>query len=140
MAGKGHAVLGKQTDVLQEAFLGAFRIRIPSFFKDAAANRIDLELLGRDLQLPIPRMSWDEAMERFGHDAPDLRFGMELKDVTDIAKEVDFRVFRAVADTKGGRVRGINVKNAADKFIKKDGKPLTITQGVRKIQLTQNDR
>ena len=88
-------------------------------------QRLMKDVLGRDLPLPIPRMSWDEAMERFGHDAPDLRFGMELKDVTDIAKEVDFRVFRAVADTTGGRVRGINVKNAADRFSRKDIDSLT---------------
>ncbi|MBR2585021.1 MAG: aspartate--tRNA ligase [Thermoguttaceae bacterium] len=88
-------------------------------------QRLMKDVLGRDLPLPIPRMSWDEAMERFGHDAPDLRFGMELKDVTEIAKEVDFRVFRAVADTAGGRVRGINVKNAADRFSRKDIDSLT---------------
>jgi len=63
-------------------------------------------------------MTYDEAMERFGHDAPDLRFGMELIDLTDIAAEVDFRVFRGTADT-GGRVRGINAKGAADKYSRK---------------------
>ncbi|MBR5627411.1 MAG: aspartate--tRNA ligase, partial [Thermoguttaceae bacterium] len=81
--------------------------------------RLMKEVLGRELPLPIPRMNYDEAMERFGHDAPDLRFGMELKDVTDIAKTVDFKVFRSVAES-GGRVRGINVQNAADKFSRKD--------------------
>ncbi|MGL6225595.1 MAG: aspartate--tRNA ligase [Thermoguttaceae bacterium] len=77
------------------------------------------DVLGRDLKLPIPRISYDEAMERFGHDAPDLRFGMELVDLTDIAKTVEFRVFREVAES-GGRVRGINAKGAAEKYSRKD--------------------
>ena len=55
------------------------------------------------LKLPLPRMTYDEAMERFGHDAPDLRFGMELVDITDLAAECEFRVFRDAAD--GGRTR-----------------------------------
>ena len=88
------------------------------------AVRLMNDVLGRELKLPIPRISWDEAMERFGHDAPDLRFGMELKDVTDIAKTCDFRVFRAVADSQGGRIRGINVKNAAS-FSRKEIDALT---------------
>ena len=76
-------------------------------------------VLGRELKLPIPRLGYDEAMERFGHDAPDLRFGMELIDLTDIAKEVEFRVFRGAADA-GGRVRAINAKGAAEKYSRKD--------------------
>ena len=73
------------------------------------------ELKGIDLPTPLPRMTYDEAMERFGHDAPDLRFGMELIDCTDLAAEAEFRVFKSVADS-GGRVRAINAKNAADKY------------------------
>ncbi len=76
------------------------------------------ELLGRELELPLPRMTYDEAMERFGHDAPDLRFGMELVDVTDIAAECDFRVFRQAAES-GGRVRGLNAKGAAPRYSRK---------------------
>ncbi len=82
-------------------------------------GRLMKDVLGRDVSMPIPRMSYDEAMERFGHDAPDLRFGMELVDLTDIAKMVEFRVFRGVADD-GGRVRAINAKNAAEKYSRKD--------------------
>jgi aspartyl-tRNA synthetase len=86
--------------------------------------RLMKDVLGRELTLPIPRMDYDEAMERFGHDAPDLRFGMELIDLTDIAKEVEFRVFRGVADSTdlpgGGRVRAINAKGAAEKYSRKD--------------------
>ncbi|MDR3199301.1 MAG: aspartate--tRNA ligase [Planctomycetaceae bacterium] len=81
--------------------------------------RLMKEVLGRELKLPIPRMSYDEAMERFGHDAPDLRFGMEIVDLTDLAKEFEFRVFRSVADS-GGRVRAINVKGVAAKYSRKD--------------------
>ncbi len=80
--------------------------------------RLMQDVLGREISTPIPRMPYDEAMERFGHDAPDLRFGMELIDLTDIAKTVEFRVFRGVADG-GGRVRAINVKNAAEKYSRK---------------------
>jgi aspartyl-tRNA synthetase len=81
--------------------------------------RLMKNVLGRDLKLPIPRIGYDEAMERFGHDAPDLRFGMELIDLTDIAKTVEFRVFRSVADS-GGRIRAINAKGAAEKYSRKD--------------------
>ena len=77
------------------------------------------ELLGREMKIPIACLDYDEAMERFGHDAPDLRFGMELIDLTDIAQSVDFRVFRNVADS-GGRVRAINAKGAAEKYSRKD--------------------
>ncbi|MDD3590031.1 MAG: aspartate--tRNA ligase [Thermoguttaceae bacterium] len=82
--------------------------------------RLMKDVKGEEITLPIPRVSYDEAMERFGSDSPDLRFGMELKDITDIAKNVEFRAFRSVAESKDGRVRGINVKDAADKFSRKD--------------------
>lgn len=81
--------------------------------------RLMKDVLGRELKLPIPRMSYDEAMERFGHDSPDLRFGMELIDLTEIAKTVEFRVFRSVAES-GGRVRAINAKGAAEKYSRKN--------------------
>jgi len=80
--------------------------------------RLAREILGLDVALPLPRMTYDEAMERFGHDAPDLRFGMELVDLTDLARECEFRVFRGVAD-QGGRVRGINAKGAAGRYSRK---------------------
>jgi len=82
---------------------------------DGLVARLAKELKGLDVSLPLPRMTYDEAMERFGHDAPDLRFGMELIDCTDLASEAEFRVFKSVADS-GGRVRGINAKGAADKY------------------------
>ena len=55
------------------------------------------ETLGVELSAPFPRMDYYEAMERFGSDKPDVRFGMELKDVTDIGKECEFNVFKTVA-------------------------------------------
>jgi aspartyl-tRNA synthetase len=69
-------------------------------------------------------MTYDEAMERFGHDAPDLRYGMEIVDCTDLARETEFRVFRSTADS-GGRVRGINAKGAAEKYSRKSLDELT---------------
>jgi aspartyl-tRNA synthetase len=69
-------------------------------------------------------MTYDEAMERFGHDAPDLRFGLEIVDVTDLAREAEFRVFRGAAES-GQRVRGINAKGAAAKYSRKDIDELT---------------
>jgi aspartyl-tRNA synthetase len=91
---------------------------------DGLVARLAKTILDIDVPLPLPRMTYDEAMERFGHDAPDLRFGMELIDLTDLASEVDFRVFRGVADS-GGRVRGINAVGAADRYSRKGIDELT---------------
>ncbi|MBR2560871.1 MAG: aspartate--tRNA ligase [Eubacterium sp.] len=68
------------------------------------------ETLGVDVQLPIPRMSWQEAMDRFGSDKPDLRFGMELVNVSDLVKDSEFVVFRNALEKKDGSVRGLNIK------------------------------
>ena len=67
------------------------------------------ETIGVDVSLPIQRMTWKEAMERFGSDKPDLRFGMELKNITDVVKDCDFVVFKGAID-EGGSVRGINAE------------------------------
>jgi aspartyl-tRNA synthetase len=91
---------------------------------DGLVARLAEEVLGLDVKLPLPRMTYDEAMERFGHDAPDLRFGMEIVDLTDIARESEFRVFRATAD-EGGRVRAINAPGAAAKYSRKSIDDLT---------------
>ncbi|MDD4269320.1 MAG: aspartate--tRNA ligase [Pirellulaceae bacterium] len=91
---------------------------------DGLMARLARELLGIELSLPLPRMTYDEAMERFGHDAPDLRFGMELVDVSDLAATADFRVFRETV-ASGGKVRGLNAKNAADRYSRKGIDELT---------------
>ncbi len=70
------------------------------------------EILGIDIQTPFRRMTWKEAMDRFGSDKPDLRFGMELQDVSETVKDSEFVVF-ADAVKNGGSVRGINVKGQA---------------------------
>ncbi|HIV13994.1 MAG TPA: aspartate--tRNA ligase, partial [Candidatus Pullilachnospira stercoravium] len=67
------------------------------------------EVLDVEVPLPIQRMSWQEAMDRFGSDKPDLRFGMELTDVSETVKDCEFAVFKGALEA-GGSVRGINVK------------------------------
>ena len=67
------------------------------------------EICNYDLTLPIPRMTWQEAMDRFGSDKPDLRFGMELKDVSEVVKGCEFAVFKNALES-GGSVRGINAE------------------------------
>lgn len=67
------------------------------------------DVIGVDVQLPIQRMTYKEAMERFGSDKPDLRFGMELCDVTDVVKDCEFVVFKNAIEA-GGSVRGINAE------------------------------
>ena len=91
---------------------------------DGLMVRLAKDLAGIDLQLPLPRMTYDEAMERFGHDAPDLRFGMEIVNCTDLAAEAEFRVFKEPATT-GGVVRGMNAKGAASKYSRRQIDELT---------------
>ncbi len=67
------------------------------------------DVLGVEVSLPIPRMTWQEAMDRYGSDKPDTRFGMELVNVTETVKDFDFVVFKGAVEN-GGTVRGINVK------------------------------
>jgi aspartyl-tRNA synthetase len=74
--------------------------------------------LGLDVVPPFQRMTYDEAMDRFGTDRPDVRFGLELNNLTDIAADCGFKVFRGVADS-GGTVRAINAKGCAT-FSRKD--------------------
>ncbi|MFR6009276.1 MAG: aspartate--tRNA ligase [Christensenellales bacterium] len=72
------------------------------------------DILGVKVELPLKRMTWREAMDRFGSDKPDIRFGMELKDVSDIVKDMDFVVFNGPANTKGQSVRAINATGFGD--------------------------
>jgi len=91
---------------------------------EGLVKRSAREILGLDVPLPLPRLTWDECMERFGHDAPDLRYGLEITDLTALAGESDFRVFRGAVEA-GGRVRGIRVPGAAAKFSRKELDDLT---------------
>lgn len=75
--------------------------------------RVCREAVGLEVQLPIRRMTWDEAMNRFGSDKPDTRFGMELTDVSETVKGCGFGVFTGALEA-GGSVRGINVKGQAE--------------------------
>ncbi|OHB75743.1 MAG: aspartate--tRNA ligase [Planctomycetes bacterium RBG_16_64_10] len=85
---------------------------------DGLVAKLAAQIRQLEVPLPLPRMTYDEAMERFGHDAPDLRFGMELIDCTDLAAEAEFRVFRTNSQD-GRRVRGLNARNAAARYSRK---------------------
>lgn len=82
------------------------------------------EVKGIEVQTPFPRMTYQEAMDRFGSDKPDVRFGLELINLTDIVKDCNFKVFTSAVE-KGGVVKAINVKGANDKFTRKDIDALT---------------
>lgn len=87
-------------------------------------KRVFKEALGVDIQLPLPRITYKEAMERFGSDKPDTRYGMELYDLSDIVKDCGFGVFsNTVKD--GGSVRGITAKNAFKSLSRKEIDKLT---------------
>jgi aspartyl-tRNA synthetase len=91
---------------------------------DGLCKKLAQEELGIDLQLPLPSMTYDEAMERFGHDAPDLRFGLELVDCSDLAPESDFGVFKTVI-AEGGKVRAINAKGGGEHYSRRGIDALT---------------
>lgn len=87
-------------------------------------KRVFKEALGVDIQLPLPRITYKEAMERFGSDKPDTRYGIELYDLSDIVKDCGFGVFsNTVKD--GGSVRGITAKNAFKSLSRKEIDKLT---------------
>ncbi len=71
------------------------------------------EVLGKEISAPFPRISYQDAMTLYGCDAPDLRFDMTIKEITDIAKNSDFKVFKSVAES-GGQIRGINAVGCAN--------------------------
>lgn len=86
------------------------------------------EVLGVEVQLPIQRMPWQEAMDRFGSDKPDLRFGMELHDVSDTVRDCAFAVFKGALEN-GGSVRGINAKGQGAMPRKKIDKLVEFAKG-----------
>ncbi|MCI1305245.1 MAG: aspartate--tRNA ligase [Lachnospiraceae bacterium] len=87
------------------------------------------EALGVDVKLPIQRMTWQEAMDRFGSDKPDLRFGMELHDVSDLVRDSEFAVFRSALEKRDGSVRGINAKGQGGLSRKKIDKLTEFAKG-----------
>ena len=86
------------------------------------------EAIGVDIQLPLPRMPWQEAMDRFGSDKPDTRFVMELCDVSDVVKDCGFGVFTGALEA-GGSVRGINVEGQGAMPRKKIDKLVEFAKG-----------
>lgn len=82
-------------------------------------QRVFKEVLDIDVPLPLPRLTWREAMDRFGSDKPDVRFGFELCDISDIAANCGFGVFKGAVEA-GGTVRCININGYADRFPRKE--------------------
>ena len=74
---------------------------------------------GVDIELPLPRMTYEQAMAEYGIDKPDTRFGLKLNDLSEFSKAVDFKVFRSTVEN-GGKVKAIVVKGEADNFSRKD--------------------
>ena len=77
------------------------------------------EILGVEVTLPLPRLTFADAMSRYGSDKPDTRFGMEIQDITDTVKDIDFVVFKSAIEA-GGSVRAINVKGGAATYTRKE--------------------
>ena len=88
---------------------------VASIFKDVK---------GIDVELPLMRMKYDDAMDKYGSDKPDLRFGMEIQDITEVFKDTEFTVFKNVIND-GGIINAIVVKDVADKYSRKDLDKLT---------------
>jgi len=89
-------------------------------------KRLFKEVLDVDIALPLPRLTYNEAMDRYGSDKPDTRFGMEITDLSEIVKNCGFGVFTGAIEA-GGSVRGIVAENAADKLTRKVIDKLTET-------------
>ncbi|MGN0664900.1 MAG: aspartate--tRNA ligase [Huintestinicola sp.] len=87
-------------------------------------SRLFKEVLGKEIPVPLPRMKYTEAMERFGSDKPDTRFGMEITDLSETVKNCNFGVFTSAIEA-GGSVRCITAKNAASVFTRKEIDKLT---------------
>ncbi|QDT88515.1 aspartate--tRNA ligase [Gimesia algae] len=95
---------------------------------DGLIARILKDLRNIEITEPLPRFDYHDVMEKYGSDKPDLRFGLELIDVGEIAASCDFAVFKKTMET-GGRVRGLNAKAAADRYSRKDIDGLTAFVG-----------
>lgn len=87
-------------------------------------KRLYKEILNVDIAIPLPRLTYDEAMSRYGSDKPDTRFGMEIQNISDLVKDTDFAVFKSAIEN-GGSVRAIVAKNAASTLTRKEVDKLT---------------
>jgi aspartyl-tRNA synthetase len=118
----------------EEGVMGAFEGMMQKIFR---------EILDLEITTPLDRLDYQEAMDRFGNDRPDMRFGMELKDLTDIAFRSDFKVFTGAIEN-GGVVKAVTVKDGAGAFSRKKIDGLTEfaaqhgARGLAWIKLTEN--
>ncbi|EMF0124741.1 aspartate--tRNA ligase [Enterococcus hirae] len=104
-----------QVDI-ETTFLTAEEIQA---YTEGLIAKVMKDVRGIDVTLPFPRMTYDEAMNRYGSDKPDTRFEMELIDLSEIVKDVDFKVFQMALE-KGGVVKVLNAKNASSNYSRKD--------------------
>jgi aspartyl-tRNA synthetase len=95
-------------------------VEVDDIFKviEGLTAEIFRRCIGVEIPLPLPRLKYTDVMLRYGSDKPDLRYRLEIVELTDLAKQTEFQVFRSVAES-GGRVRGLNAKGAAEKFSRK---------------------
>ena len=100
---------------LEMSFLDEEQIQT---IQEGFLKRVFKEILDVDVQTPFLRMPWREAMDRFGSDKPDMRFGFELKDISDLVKDCGFGVFSSAVEA-GGSVRLINIDGHAKDFPRK---------------------
>lgn len=101
---------------METSFLTAEEIQT---LTEGMIAKVMKEVKGIDVTLPFPRMTYAEAMNRYGSDKPDTRFEMELVDLSEVVKDLDFKVFQ-MALQNGGVVKALNAKGAADKYSRKD--------------------
>ena len=101
---------------METSFLSAEEIQT---LTEGMIAKVMKDVKGMDVTLPFPRMTYDEAMNRYGSDKPDTRFDMELLDISEVVKDIDFKVFQ-MALQNGGVVKALNAKGAADKYSRKD--------------------
>lgn len=101
---------------METSFLTAEEIQA---LTEGMIAKVMKEVKGIEVSLPFPRMTYDEAMNRYGSDKPDTRFAMELVDLSEVVKDLDFKVFQ-MALQNGGVVKALNAKGAADKYSRKD--------------------
>lgn len=100
---------------LETSFLSAEEIQT---LVEGLIAKVMKDVKGIEVQTPFPRMTYQEAMDRFGCDKPDTRFGMELVDLADVVSDVDFKVFTSAIEN-GGQVKAINAKGASDQYSRK---------------------